>query len=884
MENKYRYSAFLNVLLFVFLSLVAKATTNTASYTGAWESASNWSLGHSPIATEDVVIPSGISMAVNAADSCLSLTINSTGSVTVNAYSSLSIAGNFSNAGTFNATYASTLSFTAASNSTITGSGSYSIAGTIIVDMGSATTILDVQSSGFISGINAGGNYYFNFICGTWKMDNTGTLNDCYNCYSTNSLVINYGVVIEADKGTMNLAKNGTSGNVLLEGKLFVNGGNVNVQTGQALNAGQDFHYAVNGGTPQLYIASGNLNIGGGFSYNSGSDYIDFEMSGGTIIVTANGYTYANSFILTDELGGITVMSGGTIIIQDACLSANPDLDMGGANVKATLYSVTGGTIQFGYTGTQSNSTFYGVNAEPSTNYPNLDFESGTAKNVSAWVGGNINFLSIYINPNMTFNASGFPVVTILSNNGVFAFSNDGTYTYAGNIFVFAGSVKQLITTTLGSFSFDNLTINNTSSKSLGVVQGPSCSVIVNQVLTLNNGAYYLNGNTLTIQDPTPAGIVGGGTNSYIVSENTSMNSILKWEGITQTPGSYIFPFGFNSGGTDYYLPFTFNITSPAVTLGDVSLATYHTSSNNTPFAPGVTQMYGAAGSCYANIDESVQAIVDRWWQITAPTSPTADITFTYAGPEAATMTGDPTCGSTLDAYHWNTSTPGWDQPVGNQATAVTSTGATGNVTASGISTFSPWVLGLFASPLPIKLVDFTAVYNNDENIVNLNWITASEKNNKSFTVERSIDGVTYTEIATVAGAGSSSETLNYASIDTKPVIGIDYYRLKQTDFDGNFTYSDVVPVTITAAQSTSVFPNPVRTSLGVNYNSSLAGVVVLKVLELSTGRQLNTYSFNAAKGNNTFSIDARDYADGLYMIQITCTDGSTYNDKFIKE
>ncbi|HWY97689.1 MAG TPA: hypothetical protein VNY36_01275, partial [Bacteroidia bacterium] len=299
MKNNYRYSAFLTILLFVFLSLVAKAITNTASYTGAWESAGNWSLGHSPLVTEDVVIPSGVSMSVNAADSCLSLTINNAGSVTINSYSSLAIAGNFSNAGTFTDVYASTISFTASTNSTITGSGSCTVSGTVVLDMGSTTTVLDVQSSGFISGINAGGNYYFNFIRGTWKMDNTGTLNDCYNSYSTNSLVINYGAVIEADKGTMNLAKNGTSGNVLLEGKLYVNGGTVNIQTGQALNAGEDFHYAVNGGTPQLFVASGNLNIGGGFSYNSGLDYIDFEMSGGTIIVTANGYTYANSFILT---------------------------------------------------------------------------------------------------------------------------------------------------------------------------------------------------------------------------------------------------------------------------------------------------------------------------------------------------------------------------------------------------------------------------------------------------------------------------------------------------------------------------------------------------------------------------------------------------------
>ncbi|HWY99097.1 MAG TPA: T9SS type A sorting domain-containing protein, partial [Bacteroidia bacterium] len=216
--------------------------------------------------------------------------------------------------------------------------------------------------------------------------------------------------------------------------------------------------------------------------------------------------------------------------------------------------------------------------------------------------------------------------------------------------------------------------------------------------------------------------------------------------------------------------------------------------------------------------------------------------------------------------------------------TAVTTTGATGNVTASGISTFSPWVLGLFASPLPIKLLDFTAMYNNDENIVNLNWSTASEKNNKSFTIERSVDGITYTEIATVPGAGNSTETLNYSSIDPKPVIGIDYYRLKQTDFDGNFTYSDVVPVTISASQSVTVFPNPVKSNLSVNYLSKSAGAIVLKVEDLGTGRELNTYSFNAEEGNNTFSINAGNYAAGLYMLQVTGADGSTYNDKFIKE
>jgi len=93
-----------------------------------------------------------------------------------------------------------------------------------------------------------------------------------------------------------------------------------------------------------------------------------------------------------------------------------------------------------------------------------------------------------------------------------------------------------------------------------------------------------------------------------------------------------------------------------------------------------------------------------------------------------------------------------------------------------------------------------------------------------------------------------------------------------------------VVPVTISASQSVTVFPNPVKSNLSVNYASKSAGAIVLKVEDLGTGRELNTYSFNAEEGNNTFSIDASNYAAGLYMLQITGADGSTYNDKFIKE
>ncbi|HXB43054.1 MAG TPA: hypothetical protein VNV85_03320, partial [Puia sp.] len=451
------------LLAILLLSAGFAVANNTAITSGSWETASNWSLGTAPTGADNVVIPAGITMTVKVAgDNCASLTIAPGGSVIINGNKSLFIGGNLSNAGTFTVNAASTIQFYGFSNSTITGGGTYTISGTISLNMGTAATALDVQDANFITGINAGGKYYFTFQQGTWKMDNAATLNDCYNSGSANTLTIPYGVVIEVDNGTMYLCKNAPTNKAILSGKLNVIAGNLFVQTGQALNAGQDFRYKVNGGTPQVYISGGNLSIGAGFNALAATDYVDFHMTGGFLFLAYSGYSDWITFQLADVVGGKTFMSGGTIIMQDACNAAIEDVDMGGANVAATQYSVTGGTLQCGYLFTQASSTYFGINAEAATNYPNIDFEAGSAKNVAAWVGGNINMLSLHVNSNMTFDATGFPIVNIISNNGIYAFDSEGGFVQSTNTVSFSGSVPQLITSsTLPNDVFYNLTISN---------------------------------------------------------------------------------------------------------------------------------------------------------------------------------------------------------------------------------------------------------------------------------------------------------------------------------------------------------------------------------------------------------------------------------------
>lgn len=113
--------------------------------------------------------------------------------------------------------------------------------------------------------------------------------------------------------------------------------------------------------------------------------------------------------------------------------------------------------------------------------------------------------------------------------------------------------------------------------------------------------------------------------------------------------------------------------------------------------------------------------------------------------------------------------------------------------------------------PQPIELSSFTGLATQSG--VNLNWTTASEENNSHFEVQRSSDGQVYDQIATVQGRGNSSVTQKYTFLDVSPKQGINYYRLKQVDFDGQSSYSKIIAVQSRSSKEmrVTVAPNPCR-------------------------------------------------------------------------
>lgn len=177
------------------------------------------------------------------------------------------------------------------------------------------------------------------------------------------------------------------------------------------------------------------------------------------------------------------------------------------------------------------------------------------------------------------------------------------------------------------------------------------------------------------------------------------------------------------------------------------------------------------------------------------------------------------------------------------------------------------------ASPLYVDLLDFTAYEDNGN--VQLEWSTVSEKDNDFFTIEKSKDGRSFSAIGTVQSAGDNTKQQDYYFVDHTPFAGINYYRLKNTSFDGKSDYSQTVSVLIEEKVATTIsfFPNPVTTHLNVeissNYSEKVLGLELFDV----TGRLALSKTLDIAD-SFTHRVSVQDLPKGTYFVKVV---GQTY-------
>ncbi len=678
--------------------------------------------------------------------------------------------------------------------------------------------------------------------------------------------------------------------------------------------------------------SAGNFSISGGtvdFSYSTGTSVLNFQnnftVSGGTTNLKNNtGKTSAqvngdflmnsgtfriygnNSINNTDSTSlrtyGDFSHSGGTLQFSNNSNSVGTtNLFIFGTNYNlsgnGTMTSAGAGTsVNFGkiYFGNSSNTNFN----RTSTNHSIQQIKYVVLENgrVTAIAGpieisshatasndfltilssgklntGTISIKSNEISANSGISISANGTLTTSNTNGLFDGTNNATISSYGNMnyyldpgstIIYNGSDNQKISgygngiATGTQHQYGNLTIDFSGTPNSEYVYLER-NTILRGALSAINGELKLNSFTLSAESANGSGI------GYVKSEdNLAVNpSKLK---IAYSPSNknLVFPFGRSNTEVIYL---NLNITNNPGS-GYITISTRRSATNNTPL-PGADNVNAITNINPGGADVSTTHVIDRWWEVNAP-GITADYLLRYSGAENTT-TGSTATG-TFNVQFWNGGNFTKFNSTGNGVTT-----GVGSISANLTNINGPLVLSSGSASLPIKLVQFDAKVAGAA--VEITWTTAEEKNNDFFSIERSEDGQTFEKIEEIDGAGNSNQVLKYKTMDDHPLQGVSYYRLKQTDFDGKYTYSPLRAinrgsVSISndpAIEVRSFGPNPFSDQFNVEYKLSQAGETSIIIFNMN-GQVVFETSKNDDLGNNSFIYtDDKNLPPANYILQI---------------
>jgi len=166
---------------------------------------------------------------------------------------------------------------------------------------------------------------------------------------------------------------------------------------------------------------------------------------------------------------------------------------------------------------------------------------------------------------------------------------------------------------------------------------------------------------------------------------------------------------------------------------------------------------------------------------------------------------------------------------------------------------------------LPVEFIWVEATTDNND--VDISWKTASETNNDFFTIERSNDGITFETLATENGAGYSNSILTYNFKDIDPMTGVNFYRIKQTDFDGKSAYSEIKAVKMSPGETGfTMFPNPVTSGENLQVVPINSADEYTVVILSANGQKFSDYTAN---GSSSVAID-ESLPKGVYYVFVS--------------
>jgi hypothetical protein len=539
---------------------------------------------------------------------------------------------------------------------------------------------------------------------------------------------------------------------------------------------------------------------------------------------------------------------------------------------------------------------------------------SATQITVNVPTGASTGLLSVRTPQGLAVSSSTYTVYTDLivsTNTSVSGIYNNitvtstgtanigGTLTALGNVVVQTGGTINFGTNSINGLG--NFTSQSGSRLTIGSLvglqnAGNTGNIQLNGTRTINPGTRVefngtgnqLTGNLLSSIDTLIVNVIGG---ELTLQNNLSVNNRLDLIGASIVLGANNLSIGATgsiiNANTNNYIK-TNGSGSLRRTVQNNSINVAYPVGSSSSFTPAQVQLNGTSTTDVISVrvfdgvltgsttgTPIASSMVNRTWVINENVigGSNATITLQWNGADEVGSFN-----RTLSAVsRYNTPTNKWTYLGTTFCAALGSDPYTRSIT--GITSLTAFTVGdSFATSLPVNLISFTAkAMNND---VLLSWSTASEQNNKGFAIERSADGENFSEIDFVNGKDYSLVRVNYKSLDQNAfdLSNSLYYRLRQVDFDGTETFSNVVSVTRSSvsAATLNAYPNPFAQDLSLEIVSVQDESNNLIVTDLQ-GRMISARSIELGKGINVVSMDElKDVNAGIYFIKLIGVESRT--------
>ncbi|MBL7889602.1 MAG: DUF2341 domain-containing protein [Bacteroidia bacterium] len=499
------------------------------------------------------------------------------------------------------------------------------------------------------------------------------------------------------------------------------------------------------------------------------------------------------------------------------------------------------------YANQNSPTTFYSISAHPNvwlggttvwSTGSNWSYGSKPANSDDVVVpntsnqpvlDGNEQIYSIWIRPSATVS---------LSTNRLsvrFDVTNCGTLSSAagGHLRMNSNAIQNQNLSGTGTYNLADLTINNTFATSPAVILGKD--VNVSGALTLTSGITYTTATNILALGIAATSTSGSAT-SFVSGPMSKAGT-----------ADFVFPVG---KGTRWRRAAVSNVSAST---------TFRVEYFNTP--------YSSLTPVNAPLNNVSQL---EYWQIDRTVGAgNANVTLYW---EDASTSGITNCPD-LTIARWNGAS--WDERPGTAAGTCSGTGSGTVLSNAAITAFSPFTFGsksASVNPLPIELLTFEAI--QEEEKVNVKWITASEINNDYFVVDKTKDFIHFETVSTLDGAGNSVTPVNYQLYDMAPYNGLSYYRLKQVDFNGDHVYYPYVAVDYKSLDEFSfdLYPNPGSAdNINLLLNSEKDKEVLVVLFDVNGKEVYSKVLLTSTDGENVYAIDpSSKISPGVYLVTAT--------------